>query len=110
MNAAFDQPISSVIKEVNRHYKFQSEGGCSHAFLCGLVVAVQVDSADGFPVEIGGKGATPPYCSKCGEEPAPIFVRNAGEFLFYCRSCFESQTMSEEAMILDLRDSFFNSR
>jgi hypothetical protein len=111
MGASFDQPISSVIKETNRYYKVGSEGGCSHTFLCGLVVAVHVDSVSGFPVEIGGKGATPPYCSKCGDEPGPIAVMsNESAIAFFCKECLRSETLSDGASIVDLTAHFFNAR
>jgi hypothetical protein len=107
---AFERPISSVIKEVNRHCKFGSEGGCSHAFICGFVGAIHAESAEGFPVEIGGKGATPPYCCRCAEEPAPIAVLTDSEFGFFCKACFESETHRDDAVVVDLTEHFFTPR
>jgi hypothetical protein len=103
----FNVPLSEVIKHTNICCQLCSEGGCAHPILCGLVVAVHADSSDGFPVEIGGKGATPPYCGACHVRPGPLCVRQADTHLFFCPECFCREDFPVTANVLDLSSDFF---
>lgn len=109
-DGGFDTPLSSVISHTNIWCQICSEGGCAHPVLCGLAVAVNTDSVEGFPVEIGGKGATPPYCGACHVRPGPICVRHGDTHVFFCPECFHRDNYPQEAFILDLSGHFFRPK
>ena len=109
--AGFDVRVADAITAVNDPFRFQSRGGCSHVLICGSVVAVHLDSPDNLPMEIGGRGANPPYCWKCNVRPASFCVRQPdSEFEFFCKLCFDSETFEEGSFITDLTSSFFIPR
>jgi hypothetical protein len=106
----FDRTVGGSIAELSRHYQFASQGCCCHAFVCTGMFAVAVEADDGFPVEIGGKGATPPACWRCCEEPAPICVGRGDEFEFYCPECFEGLRLPDDAFRIDLTRHFITPK
>jgi hypothetical protein len=107
-DGGFDVPLSAVVNHTNLWCQLTSMGGCAHPVLCGLVVAVHADLPDGFPVEIGGKGATPPYCGACHARPGPICVRESGTHLFFCPECFHREDFPAATSVLDLSSDFFS--
>jgi hypothetical protein len=109
-DGGFNVRIYNLVKHTNVWSQLCSEGGCSHAVLCGLAVAVHAESAEGFPVEIGGKGANPPYCTQCHVLPAPICVRDGDAYAFFCPNCFRRDEHPHDALVIDLTAHFFTAK
>jgi hypothetical protein len=109
-DGGFEIPLSLIVSQTNIWCQFCSEGGCAHPILCGLAVAVNAESNDGFPSEIGGKGATPPYCAMCRVRPGPICVREGGTHVFLCPLCFHPEDYPQDAFIVDLTRNFFHRK
>lgn len=107
-NGGFEVSVASCFTRINCASRFHSGGGCTHILICGGVYPVHLDSLEGFPAEIGGKKANPPYCRNCNVRPGPICVRKLdSEFEFYCKTCMNSQHFDSNTFIVDLTTSFF---
>jgi hypothetical protein len=89
-HGAFDKPLSSLISHTNLWCQFCSEGSCALPILCrlGVAGAMNDESLDRFPVEIGGKSATPPYSISCHVRLGSLYLRNHNIKIFFCSECF----------------------
>lgn len=106
----FDIPLSFLTDSMNKSLQYTSEGGCTHTIIVDSCFAVTVTNPNAFPVEIGGKGATPPSCMRCCNNSGPIFIKNEKGISFVCSECFKSEDTNPDTFTTNLSDFFFGTK
>ena len=109
----FTEKIGNFVKNLNTPMLYTSEGGCSHLILFTSAFSISLDPLitspnSTFPETIGGRGATPPFCSHCKINVGTVAVRASEDspIDFLCLTCASS--LQPEQIIKDLNGSFFH--
>ena len=110
-STSFDEKIGTFVKYLNKPITYISTGGCSHVILFVSAFPIYFDSSipqiSYFPVTIGGRGATPPFCALCKSNVGTVAVKHSEEspIEFLCLKC--ASEIPPENIIKDLNGSFF---
>jgi hypothetical protein len=104
-----DVEIGNTVTKMNEPCVYVSSSGCTHTILFTAAIAVCVRGESVFPMTIGGRGATPPFCCMCTVNPGTVAVRESSEnpVEFVCLNC--SSNIPKEHVIKDLTTSFFHA-
>ena len=107
----FAIPLSIFSDSINKEIQYTSEGGCTHTIIIDSCFAVNTTDPSSFPIEIGGKGATPPMCMKCHNCSGPIFIKKDDGIYFLCNECLKKENSNQNCTFsINLTDFFFGTK